>query len=301
MGLVEALTTVSELQEHINAAASKASALNMTQTVVVPDGSIIRSDPGQTLTIPSSVVVTSETGTVRSWRLIFMNPAKNAVLVEFVGDSYGAGFFGADIRVNPYEAGCITGCKTATKTKNATIRHIRFEHRGMDVFGLHVRGHESLTVEKCEFRCSVPVVMEGGDNHVLRDMDLGTSVTEDQRVQQHSGNLPCTCIWIKSMPNTWVFDGSQTWQGGDHAVFGEVNSAKSGQNLSLYNFRYEQSLSRDSDDLRAIDLRFTGSHLERLLICGSRWTQRKKGFYVINCLDVEHIASWITGTKYERH
>lgn len=295
-----AITTLAELQELVNAAAEKAREWNMTFTVTVPDGSIIRGQPEEVLVIPSHVFVTSESGKTRTWRLIFQKPPPDSVLIQFQGDSYGAGLAGCDIRVNPYDAPNITGIRTDFKTKNATIEHVRFEHRGMDALGLHVRGHESLTVQKCEFRCSVPVVLNGGDNHVFRDMDIGTAVTEEMRAQFHSGLLPCTCIWVKSMPFHITFDGSQTWQGGDFAVFGIVDSKTSGQSLTLYNVRYEQTLSRASEEFRAVYLKFMDRHLERLSMYSCRWTDRAKGFYIVGCLNVEYIGCWIPGTKYWR-
>lgn len=291
---------LSELNELVAAASAEAARLNMTQVITIPDATIVRGDVGELLQIPSHVYITSESGTCRSWRLIFRDPPEGANLVEFIGDSYGAGFAGCDIRVNPYEAPRITGIKTSSEMKNATIKNVRFETRGMDVQGLWISGHESLTVQKCEFRCSVPIVYNGGDNHVFRDIDIGTAVTEEQRAQMHSGALPCTCVWVKSMPNHITFDGSQTWQGGDYAIYGVIDSPRSGQCLSLYNVRYEQTLSRFAEDKYAVYLHFTDRHLERFMMYSCRWTDRLKGLYIRGCLQADWMGCWIPGTKYER-
>lgn len=292
--------TLSDLQEMIDAAAARSAELALAVPVIVPDGCIIRGQPGETLIWRASTVIRTASGDLRSGRIVFTNPEPGAVLIQGVGDSYGAGFKGFDLRCNPADASDFTFIQTGRQQKNATIANLRIEHRGKDVLGLVVDGQESLTVEKVESRCSVPVVLWRGDNIAIRDGDFGTAATEEARATMHSGKYPCTCIWVRGMPNSWTFDGSQTWQGGDHAVFGEVESATSGQNLNLYNFRYEQSLSRASDDKRAIELRFTGAHLERVLIVGSRYTDREKGLYVTGALQVEWIGSWLPGTRYER-
>lgn len=290
----------SDLLEMLEENREYATRYNMLKPVVLPDGSIVRMEPGRCMDLRGNAMVTTTSGKTRSWRCIFMDPEPGSTLIKFHGDSYGSGLVGCDIRVNPYEASDITAIETDSKTKNAIIEHCRFEHRGKDVLGLRVAGHESLTVNKCEFRCSVPLVLRSGDNHVFRDMDIGTAVTEEQREQWHSGKYPCTCIWYQGMPDQHSFEGSFTAQGGDHLVYGIVDRAISGQVLALRNIRWEQPLSRLSEEKRAIHLEFTNRHLERLILDGVRWTDRTKGYYIKGCLRVDEIGSWIPGTKWYR-
>lgn len=278
-----------ELQDRINAAAKRSSQLNMTQVVTVEDGSIFRLD--EPLAIPKHVYLTSQSGAKRSWRLVFT--VSDGSLINFTGNSYGAGLAGVDIRVYGDN---VTAIEVGKSTKNASIENIRFQTREKDCVGLHVRGHESLKVESCEFRCSVPVRISGGDNHVFRDLDLGTSTSERQRTQMHSGKFPCTCVWIDHIVNQWSFDGYQTYQGGDHAFFGRVDSQQTGQVLRIEGLRYEQSLSKDDWTKAAIDMEFTDRSLERLVLVGCRWGQnRVSGMHVKGCWQVSCTGCYLQG------
>lgn len=288
----------SEVLERIDQAATIAREQNKTISVIVEEGVYRSPIP---LRIPSHIAVTTASGATRSWRWIYTGPATSDPLVELTGNSYGATIRGLDLRVADPELSDLVGIRVGGQVKNATIENVVFTHKGRDCIGLEIRGHESLTVEKVELRCSVPLVIAGGDNHVFRDLDIGSAVTEEQRIAWHSGRFPATCVWLQGMPNQWTFEGSFTAQGGDHAFYGRVESPKTGQVLRIEGLRYEQSLSNDSEELRAVDLEFTDRALERLVLIGCRWGgNRKKGLKVIGCWDVERVGCFLQGTIWTR-
>lgn len=295
------ITTLPELQAAVDAAAVEARAANMTIPVVVPDGTVIRCQPGERLTIPSHVFVTTESGIDRSGRIVARGLQPGESVIEFTESSFSAGIRGFSITYADADGEGITGIRTSGLTKNALVEncHIDFWRR-MDCVGLEIRGHESVIVRRFTCRSSVPIIMAGGDNHHLSDLDI-TAATSEQMRALMNGDLPATCVWIKSMPNQWTFGGSFTAQGGDHAFFGRVSSPRTGQVLAIEHLRYEQSLSVFSEDKRAIDLAFDDRALERLVLVGCRWGEnREKGLRVTGCWSVQEIGCYLHGTYWWR-
>lgn len=296
-GAISGPETEPSLQEQIDNACRKAVLMNKTYSVVLGE------DPIRFETAPlriwSHVDLTGGQGASRAARLIYTGPQTDQPLIVLEGNSYGARLQGIDLRVADPDLEGIVGIQVGGKVKNATIENCSFTHWGQDTFGLHVIGHESLTVRKCEFRCSVPLVMDGGDNHHFEDLDLGAGTAKQDLPRLYSGDVPRTCVWIRGMPNQWTWDGSQTFQGGDHAFFGRVDSPSTGQVLRIEGLRYEQSLSVSSDEHRAIDLEFLDRALERLVMVGCRWGEnRRKGLKVIGCWSVQTVGSFLHGTTW---
>ena len=163
-----------------------------------------------------------------------------------------------------------------------------------DCIGLQVNGQESITVRNCELRASVPLCVAGGDNHHFENMDLGAA-NNPGLAEQMNRDLPRTCVWIHGIPNQWSFTGYQTYQGGDHAFYGEVNSPRTGQVLRIEGLRYEQSLSTKGTT-PAIDLRFTNRAIERLVMVGCRWTTRDVGADITGTMGLETVGCHLSGS-----
>lgn len=290
-----------DLQEQINTAAEQAAARNMTATVLIPDGAIIRLDPGQTITVPSHVFLTTPSGQDRSWRIVARGLSPGQAVVTFSGNSYAAGVRGLSITYAETTANQITGIRTSGQTKNPLIENCHIDLWGrMDCVGLEIRGHESVIVRRFMARASVPIKMVAGDNHHLEDLDITAATSESHRLAMNS-TIPSTCVWIVGMPNQWTFGGSFTAQGGDHAFFGRVDSPKTGQVLRIEGLRYEQSLSNYSEDHRVIDLKFTDRALERMVLFGCRWGgNRRKGIKAIGVWNVDRIGCYTQGTFWTR-
>lgn len=293
---------LSDLQEQVNAAAERARDTNMTQAVMVPDGTIIRCQDGERLTIPSHVFVTTPSGQDRSWRIVARGLAAGDAVVEFTENSYAAGIRGLSITYATMDVVGVTGIRTTGQTKNALIENCHVDlWRRMDCVGLEIRGHESVIVRRFMSRASVPIVMAGGDNHHLSDLDLTAATSPTIRDAEMNNELPSTCVWIRGMPNQWTFGGSFTAQGGDHAFYGRVDKPQTGQVLAIDGLRYEQSLSVFSEDKYAVDLQFTDRALERLVLIGCRWGgNRQKGVNVQGCWNVERLGSYLHGTYWWR-
>lgn len=293
--------TLAELQQLVDAAAAQAAETNMTQTVMVPDGTWIRAQSGQKLTVNSHVFITTPSGADRSWRISVRDVQPGDAVVSLTGNSFGAGVRGLSITYNGANGDQVTGIRVHGQCKNALIEncHVDLWNR-MDCVGLEIRGHESVIVRRFTCRASVPIKMVGGDNHHLSDLDLTAATTEDFRVAMNS-EIPSTAVWIDGMPNQWTFSGSFTAQGGDHAFYGRVAKPIEGQVLAIEHLRYEQSLSFASEEKYAIDLKFTDRALERLVLIGCRWGQnRKKGVYVTGCWGVERVGCFLHGTYWWR-
>lgn len=287
------------LQERIDAACRSAGRLNKTYSVVIGEEPI-RFDTAP-LRIWSHVDFTSPTGAPRTARLIYTGPQTDQPLISLEGNSYGARLRGIDLRVADPDLVNLVGIRVGGEVKNATIENCNFTYWGQDTFGLQVVGHESLTVRKCEFRCSVPMVVDGGDNHHFEDLDLGAGTVKQDLSRVYSGAIPRTCVWLRGMPNQWTWDGSQTFQGGDHAFYGRIDRPQTGQVLRIEGLRYEQSLSVTSQDKYAIDIQFLDRALERLVMIGCRWGEnRQKGLNVQGCWSVERIGCFLHGTSWWR-
>lgn len=289
------------LQEQLKEAGIWAAKHNRNYTVKIPESGIAHmfSVP---LIIPPHVSLIGDGAGSRAARLGYNGPETDQPLINVVGNGYGAEIGGFEIALSDRSLPNVTALQIGGATKNAKVRDIRFEHFGKDTLGIVVQGHESLTVEHCEFRCTVPVVYEAGDNITFRDMDIGTATTEAARASMSSGRYPLTCVWIKKLPDHLLFEGSQTWQGGDHMIYARLeNQTIFGSGLRIENVRWEQSLSKASTSKYAIDFRNAGPQRLEVFTVGSnvRFADRQRGIYVTGCwwLGLSESA-WRTGTTY---
>ena len=291
--------TGDELQAMADKAATMARETNMTAAVMIDEGTIVRLDHGQTVTIRSHVFLTTRSGVDRSWRIV-ADPRDGQTIVRFTGDSFAAGIRGVEIRCRSTVVAGVTAIRFDGGCKNPLLENCRVDMwRLQDCIALDLAARESATVRRLTARASVPVRIKGGDNHHLSDLDLTAATTPEHREAMHA-LLPSTCVWIDAMPNQWTLDGSFTAQGGDHAIFGRVASQKTGQVLRIEGLRYEQSLSRSSNADRAVDLVFSERPLERLVLIGCRWTDRQKGLYATGVRSVTRIGSRLPGTYWHR-
>lgn len=242
------------IQAEINAAAWKSSWSNLTVTVTIPEGVY----EFVSLVIPGHVYLRG-TGEGRSVRLRYVGEG-NATLVTLL-PGYAKGLSNIEILSKNPDAPNLTAVSIEGAI-NSEIRNFRFAHRGPDSTGIAIKGRESTVVSDVDVRCTTPIRYAWGDNIQYHNCDLGS--------------YGRSVVVIEGMPNQITFDGYQTWQGGESAVYGVVDSPRTGQGLNIYNLRYEQSTGRDT--VAAIDLRFVNRGLENLVIMGSRWTDRKYSF-----------------------
>lgn len=276
-----------QTQKKLNELGTKAAFRNKSFTLVIPEGEY----EFVSLSIPKNVSLIASPTTTRSVRLRYVGPG-DSTLVTLQG--YGARFSGCDMLAKDPQAPRLVGIRVEDAL-NAEVDRVRFAHYGVDSQGIVIAGRESITVQKCEFRCAVPVTYAWGDNVVFRDLDIGGATTAESRASLHA-TTPSTCVWIQGMPDQVVFDGSQTWQGGDHALFGEIDRPRTGQGLNIYNLRYEQSLSREDPQKAAVHLRFADRGLENLLIVGSRWTDRKAALHTNAIQQITLLGSRLPGS-----
>jgi hypothetical protein len=144
--------------------------------------------------------------------------------------------------------------------------------RGPDSIGLDIAGRESIVGDCLELRATIPIKFTWGDNVYLQNLDLGC---------MNNGSLfTNTVLLFTGMPHQVSLGGSFTAQGGDHLIWGEIDSPKSGQGLSLYNCRWEQSTSLGSDTKAAVHLVCSDRQLENLSFFNCRWTDRKYAWNV---------------------
>ncbi len=246
------------------------------------------------LRVPSHVSLVSAGEGIRPTVLFYVGKQTSVPLISLEGNqSYGRSFGGFDLQIQDSTLPNMTALRS-TGNINSTIRDFRFSHYGVDCWGIVINDIESTTVEKVDVHCASPLSIWSGDNHAFRDMDLGAS-TDDRVINQQ---LPAACVWIAGMPYHWIFDGSQTWQGGQHAIYGRVTSPNTGSGLFLHHVRYEQSTSSTDPHRAAVDLRFLEKQLECLLIGpGCRFTDRVKAVDARGIWRVEISEStWIKGS-----
>lgn len=268
------------IQSDLNALGKIAANRNKTLTYIIPEGEY----DFETLTVPANVSLIGGSGSIRSVRLSYVGRG-NQTLILMRG--YGSRFQGFELVSKTLDAPRVTAIKLDA-CLNPEVSRTRVDLRGVDCVGLDLAGKESVKIDTVELRCSNPIFYRWGDNVVFRDCDLGASSNVESLVD--------AVVTFKGMPHQVIFDGYQTWQGGKHAIFGEVTSPQAGQGLNLYNFRYEQSTSREDPNLAAIHLKFLDRHLENLLIVGSRWTDRSRGFNLQNILTVTKYGGRLLGT-----
>ncbi len=270
-----------EIQAELDRAGWQAAWQNKSVVVQVPAG-VYRFVK---LRIPAHVALVFGTGLAsREADLIYVG-GDDQTLIMMAG-GYGPLLAGCQIRSQRLDAARLTAL-LVENCINPQLLNVRVDLRGVDTIGLDWRGRESLAAQNVELRAAVPLRYGWGDNGSFRNFDMGANGKTDQ--------LPNTVVWIAGMPQQINFDGYQTWQGGNHAIWGEVHSNRSGQGLNLYNVRYEQSTSTGDASTAAIHLHFTGRSLESLLVIGSRWTDRQKGWDLRGVRSVTRLGGYLPG------
>ena len=267
--VVPATPWQTETQRALDSLGIKAAFRNKSYTLVIPEGEY----EFVSLRIPKNVSLIASPTTTRSVRLRYVGTG-DSTLVTLQG--YGSRFSGFDLIAKDQKDPRLVGVKV-DKALNAEVDRIRFAHYGVDTQGIVIAGQESITVQKCEFRCSVPVSYVWGDNVVFRDMDIG-GATSAESLASMNDQFPSAVVWLQGIPNQVVFDGSQTWQGCAHAIFGEIDSQQTGQNFNIYHLRYEQTMTAADKATPAVDLKFADRGFENLVFVGCRWTDRVNGF-----------------------
>ncbi len=260
-----------ETQKALDALGIKAAFRNKSFSLVIPEGEY----DFVSLRIPKNVSLIADPTTTRSVRLRYVG-AGDTTLVTLQG--YGSRFSGFDLIAKDPKAPRLLGVHVDI-AMNAEVDRIRFAHYGVDSLGVLIAGRESITVQKCEFRCSVPVAYRSGDNIVFRDMDIGGATSADSLAVMND-QFPSTVVWLQGQPNQVVFDGSQTWQGCTHAIYGEIEAPRTGQNLNIYNLRYEQPLTPKDAKTPAVYLKFADRGFENLVFVGCRWSDRANGIEI---------------------
>lgn len=272
-----------ETQAKLDEAGRRAVLMNKSETVVIPSGryEYVR------LRIPGSVALVFGAGWAsREGDLIYVGKGDEEGSITLAA-GYGTCLAGCQIRGRTQQEPRVTAILVENVT-NGIVANVRVDLRGIDCQGLVSAGKESLSLYRCELRASNPLAYRWGDNVWARDLDLGCSGKVD--------DLPSTVVRFDGMPHQVTIDGC-TAQGGDHLVWGEVDSEGSGQGLNLFNVRWEQSTSTQSSDKAAIHLRFLNRRLENLLIVGSRWTDRKRAFNTTGITQTTVTGSRLVGTQ----
>lgn len=97
---------------------------------------------------------------------------------------------------------------------------------------------ESVVFRNIAVYAPIPFYIVSGDNLHFEDLDL--TCTNGPV----SGTFKSACVQYgpSSKPDHHIFDGSQTWQGGRHALYLNSNAKFRGSGLILRNVRYEQSM-----------------------------------------------------------
>lgn len=270
------------VQAELNALGKIAKNRNKTLTHRIPEGEY----DFESLMIPGNVSLIGGSGASRSVRLRHVGNGDQTLIT--IGAGYGSLIQGFEILARSHDLSRMTAFRF-NGSLNAEISRVRVDLRGIDCVGVELAGRESIKLDTVELRASNPILYRWGDNCVFRNCDLGAS--------GNCSRLVDTVVSIQGMPHQLIFDGYQTWQGGKHAIFGEVDSPTSGQGVNVYNLRYEGSTSRNDPEVAAIHLKFLDRHLENLLVVGSRWTDRLRAFNVQNINNVTQLASRLIGTE----
>lgn len=253
-----------ETQAKLDAAGVIAKKGNRNISVVI--------EPGRyefvTLRVPPHVVLVGGTG----WGacecdLVYVGSGTDTCITVDGGGGYSSGIVGFKIRTKFNNEPNLVGLRI-DKSINGFAANMRIDLRGKDCIGVQVAGQESLTFSRIESRATIPVQYLRGDNISFSNCDFGASPT--------SGVFPSTVLHLAGLPHQITFDGSQTWQGGDHAVYGDIGDERTtGQILSLYGVRWEQSTSVDDPGKPGILIECDGRSFEGLIQIGCRWSARK--------------------------
>ena len=275
-----------QVQAQLDSAGEIAKRRNKSITVVVAEGEY----EFTSLSIPPHVSLVASPDVVRSVRLRYTG-GSDSVAIHLKGDlGYGSRLSGFEIIPKDQSVARVTAIKL-TNCINPEISRVRVDFRGQDCIALDHGGRESLSVDTVEFRASLPVLHRAGDNASFHNCDFGAS-------GNCSADFPSAIVRLDQVPHQMQFSGYQTWQGGDHAIFAELNSVPSkGQNLNLYNVRWEQSTSRDDPTKAAIHLRFTPRGIENLVLIGCRWTDRARGFNLAGVDGITLLGSRLPGSR----
>lgn len=266
--------------------------------VELPHGSTFRF--AQEIKLPGNVSFTSTGKGIRSIRLIYEGPSGEsvdnpAVLISRV-QGYGAFLNGMEIVARPDRK--YLRFVNFSNNINCKISNLRIAHYGLDCIGLDLAGRESTIVENIDVRCSVPLALRWGDNFNLHNLDLGAATTSDALAQMNK-DLISTCILMTHKMDHLVLSGYQTYQGGNYAIYGRINSSVFCSGMFFERIRYEQSLSRNDPNIPAIDIEFSNLHCESMTIgAGCRFTDRKNSINIKKVWNLEvSNATRITGQR----
>lgn len=267
------------IQQLLNDASLVAKSRNKTITVSIPEDEYRINDP---IIMPSNVSLIGGSGLPRSARITFTG-VDNSTIISMQG-GYGSCFKGFEILSLAQKD--VTAIQV-NDAINCQISNIRVDLRGTDNVGCHIAGRESVSLQNIELRATNPIQYGWGDNVCITNADLGCSGVLSKLID--------TCVQIYSIPHQLTFDGYQTWQKGKHAIYGVVSNATgTGQNLNVYNLRYEQSTSINEPNTPAVYLSFN-KNLENLFFSGCRWTVRKNGMKLIGVINMTRTASFLPG------
>lgn len=253
----------SAFQDALNQAGEIARRKNKTVTLVVAPGEFDFVE----LKIPQHVSMIADPPVARSTRLRYIG-GNGKTWIELGKGGYGSTMAGFELVDATGQASDCTAIDT-NGAINPRLSDLRIVQKGADCVALYLKGRESIIVERCELRSSVPVRYGWGDNICLSHSDLGAS-----------GNVrdyPSAVFWMENNPNQITLDGSCTAQGGDYLVYGRTDEPRTGQNLLIIGCRWEQSTSTDDPEKYAIDIACNNRAFENLTLIGCRWTQRKAG------------------------
>lgn len=256
-----------ETQERLEAAGRLAKATNRSVVVSQPPGKY----EFERLEIPPHVSLIFGRGVSREADLVYVGTGYQTCVWMRPDRGYGSRLAGCQIRSSDPTAPRVTGIRVEGCI-NPVLQDVRVDLRGVDCVALDLAGRESIVGDRLELRATVPIRLGWGDNIHLRNLDCGC--------MNNGVQLPNTVMLLTGMPHQVSLGGSFTAQGGDNLIWGEIDSPKSGQGLSLYNCRWEQSTSLTSETKAAVHLVCSDRQLENLSFFGCRWTDRKYAWNV---------------------
>lgn len=290
--------TFDELKQKLLEAGNVAKPNNKNVTVFLAQDVINFDD---TIVIPPHVSLSSIGKGYKSTRLRYTGPEGESIvnykpLVQ-QQNSYGSIIENIEITVANPLAKYLVAYNFSTAI-NCTLRFARFAHYGLDCRGLYISGRESFCLSDIDFRCSVPVHLGYGDNFNLHNIDIGASTTPEALIQMNK-DLPSACLYINQKQDSLVLSGYQTYQGGNYAVLGYIDSPIFCSGMFFNNIRYEQSLSKQDPNIFAMDIIFANRHCESMRIGeGCRFSDRVAGIKIKNCWNLEiSTATRITGSR----
>ena len=140
---------------------------------------------------------------------------------------------------------------------------------------------ESLSVESAHLLGTQPIHKLSGDNNCFRDCDLTCN--------NNAKDLKPGCVVYgpNSGPDHDIFEGYQTWQGGEVALEIDTERSKSSSGLILRNVRYEQSTI---DTTPAWIFKFNRSACDLIVMDGVRNSPRDLSVHHRNVtrIDIRH-------------